>query len=125
MSSDPNVDEKVKENFRKRAMLEGVIRFSPKSDLVDKHKVSPTTHTSEKTYSGKGPQKRANESANRVAKENNDPVKKVEWKPSKNTREAFKAEDKRIEKNGGAGNTEKNYNKVNSPGKKYNEQDKQ
>jgi RHS repeat-associated protein len=83
------------------------------------------THTTGKTYSGKGPEKRANESAKRVSKENNDPVKKVDWKPSKNSREAFKAEDKRIRKNGGAGNSKRNYNKVNSPGKKYNKQDKQ
>ncbi len=81
------------------------------------------THQSGKTYSGKGSQARARESANRVEKQKNDPAKKTEWKQSKNTREAFKAEDKRIEKNGGAGNTKKNYNKINSPGKKYNKQD--
>jgi hypothetical protein len=40
MSADPNVDERVKEDFRKEAMLEGVIRFSPKSDLIDKSKIS-------------------------------------------------------------------------------------
>ena len=80
------------------------------------------THVSEKTYSGKGPEARAKTSANRVAKDNNDPHKSTDWTPSKNTREAFKDEDKRIEKNGGAGSS-KNYNKINSPGKKYNEQD--
>ena len=58
-----------------------------------------------------------------MAKQNNDPVKKTEWKASKNTREAFKAEHRRIEKNGGAGN-KKNYNKISFPGKKYTAQDK-
>jgi hypothetical protein len=56
------------------------------------------THKSGKTYSGKGGQSRANESAKRVAKENKDPVKKTDWKAAQNTREAFKAEDKRIQK---------------------------
>jgi RHS repeat-associated protein len=82
------------------------------------------THETGKTYSGKGPGSRAKQSADRVSKQNNDPAKKTEWTPSKNNREAFKAEDKRIQKNGGANNPEKNYNKINSPGKKYNEQDK-
>lgn len=83
------------------------------------------THESGKTYSGKGSQARAKKSAERVSKENNDAVTTTEWKPSPNTREAFKAEDTRIQDNGGAGNTQQNYNKINSPGKKYKEQDKQ
>jgi RHS repeat-associated protein len=82
------------------------------------------THQSGKTYSGKGPESRAKESARSVEKTHKDPVKNTDWKPSKNNREAFKAEDKRIEKTGGAGNKAKNYNQRNSPGKKYNEQDK-
>ena len=80
------------------------------------------THKSGKTYSGKGSQDRAKQSGNRVTIENKDPVKKSAWNPSKNDREAFKAEDKRIQKNGGA-KSSNNYNKIESPGKKYNEED--
>jgi hypothetical protein len=45
--------------------------------------------------------------------------------PAKNTREAFKKEDKLIKRNKGTakeGNTN-TYNQINSPGKKYNDQD--
>ncbi|GAB3352743.1 hypothetical protein GCM10027566_12350 [Arachidicoccus ginsenosidivorans] len=42
-----------------------------------------------------------------------------------NNREAFKDEDARIEKNGGHGNAERNYNKRASPGKQYKIQDNQ
>jgi len=77
------------------------------------------THESGKTYSGKGSQKRAQTSAQEKATQNNDPVKKTDWKPAKSAKEAFKAEAKRIDNNGGANNPSKNYNKINSPGKKY------
>jgi RHS repeat-associated protein len=80
------------------------------------------THASNKTYSGKGPKPRAKVSADRIAKDNNDPLKASDWKPSENTRESFKDEDTRIQENGGAGSSQ-NYNKINSPGKKYKEQD--
>lgn len=80
-------------------------------------------HESGKSYHGKGGEDRANQSAKRVGKENGDPSKKTEWKSSKNNREAFKDEAKRIKKDGGVENPN-NYNKVNSPGKKYLEQDK-
>ena len=80
------------------------------------------THESGNTYSGKGPESRAKQSADAKAKQYNDPVKKTDWKPAKNDREAFKAEDKRIQKNGGPGSS-KNYNKIQSPGNKYNKED--
>ena len=82
------------------------------------------THESGKTYSGKGSQQRAETSAKQKSVQNRDPVKRADWTPSKSNREAFKAEAKRIEKNGGANNPSKNYNKINSPGKKYLEEDK-
>ncbi|RAV99275.1 RHS repeat-associated core domain-containing protein [Pseudochryseolinea flava] len=80
------------------------------------------THESGKKYHGKGGEDRARQSADRVAKENKDPAKKTEWKPAKNDRQAFKDEAKRIKKDGGVENPN-NYNKVNSPGKKYIEED--
>lgn len=80
------------------------------------------THESGRTYSGKGNQKRAAASARRVSRENNDPHTETDYSPAQNDREAFKQEDRRIEKNGGVENPG-NYNKINSPGRKYNLQD--
>ncbi len=74
-------------------------------------------HESGKNYHGKGPESRANESANEKAKTNNDPVQNTDWKPAKNDQEAFKDEAKRIRKDGGVGNGN-NYNIRNSPGEK-------
>ena len=70
-----------------------------------------------KEYHGKGSFNRARKSADIKHKKYNDPPKKVEWKPAKNERQAFINEHKRIEKGGGINNS-KNYNKINSPGKK-------
>ena len=81
------------------------------------------THETGKKYHGKGGEERAKQSADRVGKENKDPAKKTDWKPAKNDRAAFKEEAKQIKKDGGVENPN-NYNKVNSPGKKYIEQDK-
>jgi hypothetical protein len=66
-----------------------------------------------------------NQTAKEKAKEHNDPVVKQEFAPAKDEKEAFKDEDARIQSHGGAGPQNPNtYNKINSPGKKYNEQDK-
>ena len=56
------------------------------------------------------------------AKANGDPVVKTAHTPTETVREAFKGEAKAIEADGGPGKG--NYNLINSPGKKYLEEDK-
>jgi RHS repeat-associated protein len=80
------------------------------------------THASGKTYDGKGDKSRSQRSGRRVEKENNDPHVATEWKAAENNREALKDEARRLEKHGGP-DPDKNYNKLNSPGKKYREED--
>jgi hypothetical protein len=80
------------------------------------------THESGKKYHGKGPQERAEQSAKEKAEKYNDPVKDIDWTPSKNDREAFKDEYSRLKDDGGPKNPD-NYNQIESPGKKYTEQD--
>jgi len=80
------------------------------------------THESGKKYHGKGSEERAKQSGKEKANENNDPVTETEWAPSTNRREAFKDEAKRIRNDGGVQNAN-NYNKINSPGEKYLNQD--
>jgi RHS repeat-associated protein len=75
------------------------------------------THQSGNKYHGKGTKSRAEQSASKKVIEYTDPLKKSEWKPAKNEKEAFKAEARRIRKDGGIQNP-KNYNKRNSPGEK-------
>jgi RHS repeat-associated protein len=83
-----------------------------------------TTHKSGKRYHGKGPFKRAKQSAKRVERVYDDPVVSVEWTPAKNDKEAFKAENERLENDGGKNNPD-NYNKRDSPGKKYKKEDRE
>lgn len=80
------------------------------------------THESGKTYNGVGNEKRMNQSGNNVSKKNNDPVAKQKWESAPNKKEAYKKEHQDIQKNGGAGNTQRNYNQRNSPGKKLQDQ---
>lgn len=47
---------------------------------------------------------------------------KTDWTPAPDNRTAFKDEARRIEKNGGVSNSG-NLNRINSPGKKFREQD--
>ncbi|MFN8431860.1 MAG: hypothetical protein U0V04_17895 [Spirosomataceae bacterium] len=87
------------------------------------------THESGKTYHGKGGQKRAAESGKQQAAKNNDPHKSTDWTPAKNNREAFKQESRRLENDadkvkGIRGHqSDKNYNKRDSPGTNYRKQD--
>lgn len=81
-----------------------------------------TKHQSGTEYHGKGPESRAYESADEKAFMHDDPVVSVEHTPTHSERQAFKDEDVRIE-NGGGVASPKNYNKINSPGKKMREQD--
>lgn len=73
-------------------------------------------------YHGKGSAARMNKSATERSKANDDPVEDMQHTSTENSREAFKGEARAIEADGGPG--EGNYNKINSPGKKYLEQDR-
>lgn len=80
------------------------------------------THASGKRYHGKGPPDRMNKSAREKERKYNDPVVDQDYTPAANDREAFKDEARRIANDGGVDNPN-NYNQINSPGKKYLEQD--
>jgi RHS repeat-associated protein len=80
------------------------------------------THASGRTYSGKGSRKRSQQSGRRQARANNDPHTSTEWTPAGSTREAFKQESYRIDLNGGI-NSPSNYNRIQSPGRNYRQQD--
>jgi hypothetical protein len=71
-----------------------------------------------KTYNGVGPKSRMKQSAKKFSILNNDPVVNTVHTPTSNRREAYIQEHLGIERNGGAGNTELNYNTQTSPGKK-------
>lgn len=76
-------------------------------------------------YHGKGPESRMEQSAKEHARDNQTTVKDggKDWTPAANNREAFKAEDRRIQADGGVGEKYGNYNQINSPGKNYRKQD--
>jgi RHS repeat-associated protein len=80
------------------------------------------THASGKTYSGKGSKARSQASGRRIARKTGDTHVATQWTPSANEREAFKAESRRIDANGGV-SSDSNYNRVESPGKNYRAQD--
>ena len=79
-------------------------------------------HESGKRYHGKGNKARSQGSGRERAEKNDDPHVGTEWKPAENDREAFEDEARRIEADGGVDNP-MNYNEINSPGKKYLEED--
>ncbi|RLJ60744.1 RHS repeat-associated protein [Litoreibacter meonggei] len=74
-------------------------------------------------YHGKGPYTRAKVSAKEQAKLNGTRVDAIDWSPSPTTRDAFKAEDMRIQSDIGGVASPFNYNRINSPGAKYRRQD--
>ncbi|KAA3607487.1 MAG: RHS repeat-associated core domain-containing protein [Planctomycetota bacterium] len=82
-------------------------------------------HASGKAYHGKGSRARSQESGRRIANEYDDPHTSTDWTPAANSREAFKDEARRISGDPLGAKDPRNYNKVNSPGKKYLEQDRQ
>jgi hypothetical protein len=101
-------------------------QFVTKKNQYSEHKGKfgsyTNTHASGKRYHGQGDQKRSQRSGREKAKENDDPHVATDWKSEETRRDAFKAEHKRIEEDGGPENPN-NYNRRNSPGKRYNEQD--
>ncbi len=80
------------------------------------------THASGKTYDGKGDPSRAAKSGNRIAKEHNDPVVNTETRTASSDRESFKQESRSLDANGGP-KSDNNYNRIESPGKRYREED--
>jgi hypothetical protein len=80
------------------------------------------THESGKTYDGKGGKQRSQDSGKRVEKETGDKHVATDWTPAKNSREAYKDESRRLDSHGGP-NSPNNYNKRESPGKKFRQQD--
>ncbi|WP_301816996.1 polymorphic toxin MafB class 1 [Neisseria maigaei] len=80
------------------------------------------THESGRTYSGKGTRQHSQISGAREARVNNDPHIATDFTPAKNNREAFKDESRRIDAHGGSKSTN-NYNRIESPGRKYRKQD--
>jgi len=113
-------------NAEARAALSAIraeAGLSPATAPVNKEVGSYTNlHLSGRTYSGKGGQQRSQVSGARVEAETGDPHIATDWKPSESQRESFKDESKRIDADGGV-KSEKNYNKSESPGKKYRQQD--
>lgn len=91
---------------------------------------SYTVHFSDGTkYHGKGPKSRSEISAKREVNRHNNanpnsPISKksIDYKKAADRREAFKAEAKRIDDDGGVGSST-NRNRINSPGRKYTIQD--
>jgi len=79
-------------------------------------------HASGKSYHGKGPKSRADESAKEKEKKYVDPLVDQDWTPSESDREAYKDEYRRLEADGGP-KSESNYNQRQSPGKRYIEED--
>ncbi|UKB82735.1 hypothetical protein LF887_17175 [Chryseobacterium sp. MEBOG06] len=86
-------------------------------------------HRSGKKYHGKGDKSRAEKSGTEKAKEYDDLLEKTDWTPSKNTREGYKDESKRMDTDAEGDKkgykSDKNYNKRDSPGTKYRKQDEQ
>ena len=76
------------------------------------------TFESGKTYNGVGLEARMNASARKLEKIHKDRVVKRDHTATRNRRDAYIQEHLGIQRNGGAGNTKRNYNKNNSPGKK-------
>ena len=80
------------------------------------------THESGKTYHGKGDKQRSQQSGQRVEQETGDIHVATDWTAAPNSREGFKQESERLDSDGGP-KSEENHNKIESPGKKYREQD--
>lgn len=68
-----------------------------------------------KSYHGKGPMKRANQSARRKSRQYGDEVDSIDWTPAESQRHSFADEALRLANDGGKASPT-NYNKIDSPG---------
>ncbi len=73
-------------------------------------------------YIGKGDEKRAAESARRIEKETGDPLVSTTTHDAPTDRDSFKLESQMLDDAGGP-KSSSNYNKIESPGKKYRQED--
>lgn len=73
-------------------------------------------------YHGKGPKKRAWFSGRKIEEKKSDKLIDVDWVEATNDRQAFIEEYLRLKDDGGP-KVKANYNKIQSPGKKYLETD--
>ena len=80
------------------------------------------THSSGKTYDGKGSRERSQQSAQRVEQATGDTHTATDWTAATTSREAFKQESQRLDSHGGP-KSDTNYNQIDSPGKKYRQED--
>jgi len=76
------------------------------------------THESGKRYHGKGDRARSQESGREKEQEHGDKHIATDWTRAPDRQQGFVDEAKRIGSDGGVKNPD-NYNKINSPGKKY------
>lgn len=99
---------------------------------ASQHGSYTVTFSDGSVYHGKGPKTRSQISAKREVKaHNNDPANAnnqishtaSDWKPASSSREAFKAEARRIDADSGGVGSAANRNRINSPGRKYIHQD--
>ena len=95
-------------------------RGPPKANPAAETGSYTNTHVSGKVYVGKGPRTRSQESGRRIGQ--NDAHVATDWTPAKNEREAFKDEARRLNAHDGP-HAPGNYNKIESPGKRYLEQE--
>ena len=86
------------------------------TDLVSETGSYTTMHASGKVYHGKGPRTRSQQSGRRIG--TTDEHIATDWTPAKNSTEAFKDEARRLKADGGP-NPTRNYNQIESPGKKF------
>lgn len=112
--------DKVKDTSDTLKGLDNARGFVPKKGK--EYGSYTNTHASGNKYHGQGDRKRSQTSGKERAAENNDPHVATDWTSASNRREAMKDEARRIRDDGGIENPN-NYNKINSPGKKYLEQD--
>jgi hypothetical protein len=105
------------------AILNAMSQKSGQSGQAPKETGSYTnTHESGKTYDGKGDKTRSQDSGKRIQKQTGDKHTATEFKPATNDREAFKDESRKLDSHGGP-DSSANHNKIESPGKKYREED--
>jgi hypothetical protein len=84
-------------------------------DWIKKETGSYTnTHESGKTYVGKGPKQRSQDSGKRIGDRNKDPHTSTDHTPAENDREAFKQESIRLDAEGSP-KSDSNYNRIAQP----------
>jgi RHS repeat-associated protein len=82
------------------------------------------THASGRTYDGKGSRQRSQESGRRLERKTGDAHVATEWKPAGTDRDGYKNESRSLDAHGGP-KSQGNYNRIDSPGKKYRQKDRE